>query len=140
MSKGSILLVDDDWEAVNLLSQILYNEGYSIDVARQGLEAIERAKQQKHFAAIIDYVMPYYQGDEIAKKIRAIDPEIHLFLLTGYRIILHPSVLRAFDYVLEKPLNLPELLRELEMFTSGAHEMYNEATASREQPNSSRMS
>lgn len=114
MSKGTVLIVDDDWDSVNVLSQILYNEGYTIDVARHGLEAIERAKQQKHSAAILDYLMPYYQGDEVAKKIKEIDPDVHLILVTGYKIVLHPSVSKVFDCVLEKPLKATELIKVLD--------------------------
>ena len=117
MSKGTILIVDDDWDSVNVLSQILFNEGYTIDVARQGLEAIERAKQQKHSAAILDYLMPYYQGDEVAKKIKEIDPDVHLILVTGYKIVLHPGVSKVFDCVLEKPLKASELIKALERVT-----------------------
>ena len=116
MSKKSVLLVDDDWDSINVMSQILWNEGYSIDVARHGLEALERVKAQKHNVAILDYIMPYYQGDELAKLIKAIDPDIHVILVTGYKIILHPNSVKLFDYILEKPLDISALfdaLREL---------------------------
>ncbi len=115
MSKGNVLIVDDDWDSVNVLSQILFNEGYTIDVARHGLEAIERAKEHRHAAAIVDYVMPYFQGDEVARKIKEIDPDAYLILVTGYKIVLHPSVSKYFDRVLEKPLAANELLKALEV-------------------------
>ena len=117
MSKGSVLLVDDDWDSVNVLSQILWNEGYSIDVARHGLEALDRVKAQKHTVAILDYVMPYYQGDELAKLIKGINSDISLVLVTGYKIIMHPNSVKIFDYVLEKPLDISalfEALREIQ--------------------------
>lgn len=116
MSKKSVLLVDDDWDSINVMSQILWNEGYSIDVARHGLEALERVKAQKHNVAILDYIMPYYQGDELAKLIKEIDPDINVILVTGYKIILHPTSVKLFDYILEKPLDISALfdaLREL---------------------------
>ena len=113
MSKGSVLLVDDDWDSVNVLSQILWNEGYSIDVARHGLEALDRVKAQKHDVAILDYVMPYYQGDELAKLIKGINPDISLILVTGYKIIMHPNSVKIFDYVLEKPLDISALFEAL---------------------------
>ena len=113
MSKGSVLLVDDDWDSVNVLSQILWNEGYSIDVARHGLEALDRIKTQKHDVAILDYVMPYYQGDELAKLIKGINSDISLILVTGYKIIMHPNSVKIFDYVLEKPLDISALFEAL---------------------------
>ena len=113
MSKGSVLLVDDDWDSVNVLSQILWNEGYSIDVARHGLEALDRVKAQKHDVAILDYVMPYYQGDELAKLIKGINSDISLILVTGYKIIMHPNSVKIFDYVLEKPLDISALFEAL---------------------------
>jgi len=113
MSKGSVLLVDDDWDSVNVLSQILWNEGYSIDVARHGLEALDRVKAQKHDVAILDYVMPYYQGDELAKLIKGINSDISLVLVTGYKIIMHPNSVKIFDYVLEKPLDISALFEAL---------------------------
>jgi len=114
MSKGSVLLVDDDWDSVNVLSQILWNEGYSIDVARHGLEALDRVKAQKHDVAILDYVMPYYQGDELAKLIKGINSDISLILVTGYKIIMHPNSVKIFDYVLEKPLDISALFEALQ--------------------------
>jgi CheY-like chemotaxis protein len=117
MSKKSVLLVDDDWDSINVMSQILWNEGYSIDVARHGLEALDRVKAQKHNVAILDYIMPYYQGDELAKLIKGIDPDIHVILVTGYKIILHPTSKKLFDYILEKPLDISALFDALREIT-----------------------
>jgi len=113
MSKGSVLLVDDDLDSVNVLSLILWNEGYSTDVARHGLEALEKEKAQKHTVAILDYIMPYYQGDELAKLIKGINPSINLILVTGYRIMLHPTSVKIFNCILEKPLDISALFEEL---------------------------
>ena len=61
--------------------------------------------------------MPYYQGDELAKLIKAINPDIHLILVTSYKIIMHPTSVKVFDYVLEKPLDISALYEALREIT-----------------------
>lgn len=66
-----ILVVDDEAEIVELLSDYLAAEGYSVTVASNGREALEKAKTEKPDLAILDIMMPALDGFEVCRILRA---------------------------------------------------------------------
>ena len=66
-----ILVVDDEAEIVELLSDYLDAEGYSVTVASDGREALEKAKKEKPDLVILDIMMPELDGFEVCRAIRA---------------------------------------------------------------------
>ncbi len=81
-----ILFVDDEKNIVNVGSQILRRLGYQVAVATSAQSALEIfEKNPDEFDLIItDQTMPRMNGDELARKILAIKPEIPIILCTGY--------------------------------------------------------
>jgi len=117
VSEKSVLIVDDDLLQVNVLSQILANEGYAIDVAANGLQAFEKIKEKKYSAVIVDYVLPYYNGDQLALMVKKYDPEAKIILITGYVLSLNKSRAKLFSRVLEKPFEATKLISALKELT-----------------------
>lgn len=111
MSK--ILLVDDDSELTDLLAEVLSLEGFDVDVAHNGLEALEKLNQ--HYSLILlDIMMPVLNGIETLKQIRQ-KSNIPVMMLTARGDDLDRVLgleLGADDY-LPKPFNDRELVARI---------------------------
>src|SRR3970282_1299978 len=66
-----ILLVDDEPDILEIVGYNLKNEGYKIYTAKNGIEAIEKAKKHEPHLIILDIMMPEMDGIETCEKIRA---------------------------------------------------------------------
>ena len=70
-SEIKILLVDDEPDILEIVGYNLKNEGYKIYTAKNGIEAIEKAKKHEPHLIILDIMMPEMDGIETCEKIRA---------------------------------------------------------------------
>ena len=66
----TILLVDDEPDILEIIRYNLTSEGYTIETAENGLEAIEQAKKVRPQLIIMDVMMPKMDGFEVCRKIR----------------------------------------------------------------------
>ncbi len=82
--KLKILLVDDEQEFLNSISERVKIKGFEPVLANSGEEALKILESEKFHAAVIDLKMPGMDGLETIKQIRKIDPSLHTILLTGY--------------------------------------------------------
>ncbi len=114
-----VLLIDDDEDYVSLMKTILEDEGYSVDYAYNGHDGLAKVVPGKYAAVITDYVMPLLKGDEVAERIKKIDAEVGLILLTGYKHALPQEALERFSTVLEKPVSPGEVLTALRKVVGG---------------------
>ncbi|RAJ18123.1 response regulator transcription factor [Olleya aquimaris] len=76
-----ILLVDDEPDILEIVSYNLSNEGYQIITAKNGLEAVKKAKKEKPQLIILDVMMPEMDGIEACEAIRKL-PELSTTLIT----------------------------------------------------------
>jgi DNA-binding NtrC family response regulator len=114
--RASILLVDDDPDICKTLSLILEGEGYSVDVANSGAEAIEKSKEKVYNVALLDIVLPDMTGTELLKKLHETTPKMIKIMVTGYPNL--QNAVEALNYnadaYLIKPLNYEKLLKVIE--------------------------
>ncbi|MDM1044085.1 response regulator transcription factor [Myroides sp. 1354] len=68
-----VLLVDDEQDIIEIISYNLEKEGYQVSTARNGKEAIEKAKKELPHLIILDVMMPEMDGMEACENIRRID-------------------------------------------------------------------
>jgi DNA-binding response OmpR family regulator len=87
-----ILVVDDDKGIRNSLAAILKDEGYTVDVAMSGSEAIKKTETAVYNVALIDIRLPDMQGTEILRRMRDTVPKTRKIILTGY-----PSMQNAIE-------------------------------------------
>lgn len=111
--KGSkILLVEDEETLAVGLEYNLTDEGYIVDWAKDGKKALDNIASKVYDLIILDIMLPYYDGFEIAEKVRTKSPQMPILILTA-RTTAEDKVrgleLGADDY-LTKPFHLEELL------------------------------
>ncbi|MCD6376586.1 MAG: response regulator transcription factor [Caldisericaceae bacterium] len=107
-----ILLVEDEESLARGLQFNLEAEGYKVTLARDGQQAIEFFDQQEFDLVILDVMLPYHDGFEIAQYIREKSQQLPILFLTARRSPddrIKGLKLGADDY-LAKPFSLDELL------------------------------
>ena len=112
---AKVLVVDDEPEAVELLVEFLSSKGYEILTATSGEEALRRVKEDRPHLVLLDIRMPKMSGLEVLKRIREIDAEMGIIMVTAVNeedVGRQALELGAFDYIV-KPLDLKYLERSL---------------------------
>ena len=108
-----ILLVDDDETILVPFQLILRDEGYRVDTASNGREALEKAGEKEYQMVISDIKLPDVQGIEVAKKIRELNRNTRLIIITGFPDLADSleTIDLGIDEILIKPIKPDELLR-----------------------------
>jgi two-component system response regulator PilR (NtrC family) len=110
-----ILVVDDEEIIRESLSFILTKEGYAVDEAANGKEALKKHEAEPYDIVITDIEMPEMRGVELLDRIRRETPEALVVIITAFGSIeTAVAALRkgAADYVL-KPINFDDLLHRV---------------------------
>jgi two-component system nitrogen regulation response regulator NtrX len=110
---GKILIVDDERSIRSTLSEILSFEGFAIEEAADGTEAIKKIEEGTSFDCIIcDIKMPKADGIEVLEKAQQIIPDTPFIIISGHGNIdtaVEAVKKGAFDYI-SKPPDLNRLL------------------------------
>ncbi len=106
-----ILVVDDEPLIRESLYEILKIEGYRVEMASSGEEALEVIKKEKVDIVLTDMKLPYMSGITLLSETKKIAPETEVILITGYGSIetaVDAMKKGAYDYV-TKPINDNEI-------------------------------
>lgn len=116
MNELKILVVDDDRGNCVMLSKVLSQRGYDVDIAYDGLKALELVRENSYNVAILDYEMPGMNGVELYERLTADHPEVVGIMLTGFATIntVFPAIGAGMDRVLAKPVDFDELIPLIE--------------------------
>lgn len=119
----TILVMDDEPEALGLFTRIFSAEGAELLPARSGAEALALARRTRLDLAILDVNLPHGSGTEVLRRLRRIDGSVPVIMVSssGSAETVRASMkLGAFDY-LTKPFD-PEEIRQTarEALASGA--------------------
>ena len=110
-----VLIVDDDVELCELVAEYLEPEGFSVDVADDGLAGVERALADTYAIIVLDVMLPGINGFEVLRRIRA-KSRTPVLMLTARGADVDRIVgleLGADDY-LPKPFNPRELVARIQ--------------------------
>jgi two-component system response regulator MprA len=113
ISKPSILIVDDERSVRNALHRWFDACGYLVDVAMDGVEAVEKCTSKVFDAVIMDLEMPRMNGGEALSAIKVLQPELPVIVFTGYPHSQERAVYTGAARVLTKPLRLRDLEHEV---------------------------
>ena len=116
MSRGRVLLVDDEKEYIETLAMRLETRGLRVDVAESGETALEKFREKSFDAVVLDLAMPGMDGIETLKRLRELNPDSQVLLLTGRATVKKATEamrLGALD-LLEKPVDIEVLVEKIE--------------------------
>lgn len=111
MAAGRIFVVDDEESIREFFEIMLKREGYEVLTASNGAEALEVLKKQAVDLIISDIQMPEMSGLELLAKVREMDPEMAMIMITAFgstETAVEAMKLGAFDYV-TKPFKIDEV-------------------------------
>lgn len=113
-STRRILIVDDNADAADLTAEILRLQGFDVDVAYGGPEALAAVRESAPSVIFLDIGMPFMNGYEVAEALRADAAFTHVKLvaLTAWGDVVSRQKSRAagFDLHIVKPANLATLI------------------------------
>jgi len=108
---AKVLVVDDDSVACDLLSEVLSKEGYEVDVARGGQEAVKKGKEDVFDIVLADVRMPDLDGLGVLRAFKTSSPETIVIVMTAFGSIetaIEAIKEGAYDFV-SKPFKLDEI-------------------------------
>ncbi len=111
--KKSILIVDDEIHVRDGLSEILQQDGFHVETASDGKEALALAMNKEFDLMISDIKMPEMDGLQVLDKIQKINPQIRVIMVTAFgdvQTYLKSMQLGAHEYI-NKPIRIEELKR-----------------------------
>src|SRR3954469_11797043 len=117
LAGSKILLIEDDPQAVGILEPILISKGFSVAVARDGVEGLEKVKILSPDLLLLDVHMPRMDGFEVCRKMKTdastrLIPIVMLTALADLEKKLEALEAGADDFV-NKPYNSLELLTRI---------------------------
>ncbi len=108
-TRGEIILVDDDPDIQRLLPELLTELGYLVSVADSGSAGLRLLNERRPDLLILDFAMPEMNGAEIAKVVRARDPDLPILFLSGYADTSSLESAAGDAAILRKPFRLDDL-------------------------------
>jgi DNA-binding response OmpR family regulator len=115
MEKIKILLVDDEQEFVETLSERIRMREHDSDVALDGEQALKKMDDDLPDVVVLDLKMPGMDGMEVLRRIRKAYPKVQVIMLTGHGSEKDEEEARklgAFEY-LQKPVEIDTLMKKV---------------------------
>ncbi len=85
MTKGTIVVADDEIDITNFLKRLLEMEGYTVWTANDGQAALDLYRKEKPQLVILDVFMPVKDGVSVCGEIREEDENVLILMLTGQK-------------------------------------------------------
>ena len=108
-----ILVIDDDASVRKVLAMALEDEGYTVDIAENGGEAIRKSDANFYNLALIDIRLPDMEGTRLLAEMKETVPKLVKIIVTGYPGLQNAveAVNRGADAYIVKPFKMEGLLK-----------------------------
>jgi len=120
--QGRILFVDDEAPLAHLAEAMLTRLGYEVVACTSSVEALEafRAAPQQFDVVITDQTMPHLTGEQLARALRGIRPDIPIILCTGFSHVMDADKARVLGLAgfCRKPFGTRDLAHVLSQVVS----------------------
>ncbi len=138
-----VLIVDDEESVRTFAERVLHLAGYETAVAADGPEALRIAEAQDPFDLLLaDVVMPDMHGDELARRLLRLEPDLKVLYFTGYsdHLFAEKTTLWENEAFIEKPVTVKGLVEAVSFMLSGhTHRLGHEILADLAWPRSLRV-
>lgn len=114
--KINILIVDDNVGLCKTMSFILKRKGYGVEIAQDGMEAIDRVKERTFNIIFIDIKLPFIDGVETYRRIKKIRPNAIAIMMTAYSVeeLIQQALVEGAYGILHKPLDFKKVISIIE--------------------------
>jgi two-component system response regulator HydG len=115
-NKASILIVDDNVSLCRTLSLVLGRQGYAVNTAKDGLEALARVQESPFDMIFMDIKMPLMDGVETYRRIKKIRPEAVVMMMTAYAVedLVQQALEEGAYGIVYKPLDIGKVVTVIE--------------------------
>jgi DNA-binding response OmpR family regulator len=113
-----VLIVDDDAVVRGSLAAVLECEGFVVDEAQDGAQALARAAAFRPNLVLLDLNMPQMDGWTAFAKLDRVRPLVPVIVITARPHQYEEAVRLGVDAFMEKPLNIPVLVRAIKRLSS----------------------
>ena len=113
--EARVLLIDDEEEFLEMLTQRLENRGLKVSSLTSGEDAVEQVEGENYDAIVVDLAMPGIDGIETLKRIKKKCPEMEIIMLTGHATVQKGIEAMKFgaEDLLEKPVDMNVLMEKI---------------------------
>ncbi len=127
-AKDRILIIDDNSDILESLSRILMFEGYAVETAKSGQEALKKSREKIFSIALIDIKLPDFEGTRLLSRMEKTDPKMRKIIITGYQTLenTRESLRLGADDYLVKPIKTEELLETVRKQIEKRHKEYED--------------
>ena len=117
MTRTRVLVVDDEADARELITQVLSQAGYEVDDAADGFAALAKVSRYRPDVVLTDLRMPGMHGVDLLERIRRVHDDVPVIIATGLETWDLCTSAEAYGAVtcLIKPLDVDELVWTIEM-------------------------
>lgn len=108
---GRILVVDDEQSMRDFMEILLAKEGYEVDSAESGDDAVKKTSKGNYDLVIADLMMPKMSGLELLKEVKSLNPETDFIVMTAFASVdtaIEAMKQGALDYI-SKPFKVDEI-------------------------------
>lgn len=111
-AKHNILIVDDEEAIRDSLGMVLEEEGFQTRTAKDGSEALEKARTHDYDLIILDYFMPKRSGLDILEQLKEYCPKADVLILSSYYDSekANQAITKGAQQYLLKPIDFDELI------------------------------
>src|SRR4029077_17528715 len=113
-----VLIADDDSFVRSGLAAVLESEGFVVDEAHNGIEAVTHAIEHPPDLVLLDLNMPHWDGWTAFGQLDRVTPLLPVIVITARPHQYEKAVRLGVDAFMEKPLNIPILVRAIRRLTS----------------------
>jgi two-component system response regulator HydG len=128
--RPSILIIDDDENIAKTFTAVLEKQGYSVDTAKDGGEAIKKLNTERYDVALVDIRLPDIDGIELLTKMKKTIPKTLRIIITGYPSVQNAieAINKGADGYIVKPIDPEDLLAKIkeQLEKQGEEEKYTE--------------
>lgn len=112
MDTYRVLIVDDEEMIRNFLVSVLSKQGQDCQTARDGLEALEKIKNNSFDAVVTDIVMPRMDGITLTQETVKLYPDLPILVITGHaeEYSANSAIAAGAREFIKKPFSLPEFI------------------------------
>lgn len=120
--RTAVLIADDEPMVLMITQQLLQDSGFTVLTADDGRQAVAvfEANVDKIGCVVLDLTMPNLNGEEAARRIRSIRPDMHILMATGIGgAELQERMGSVIDGCVQKPFKIDDLCKKLKLVLGG---------------------